>query len=66
MTFSAALPALPAAAPVGFQCPPGQNHIMCQCCIQPMPDRRDEQDIYQYCKSCVSVNDLCLYDEQID
>ena len=32
-----------------FQCPPGQNHILCQCCMQPMPDRRDEADIYQHC-----------------
>jgi len=35
-----------------FQCPPGQNHILCQCCMQPMPDRRDEADIYQHCHIC--------------
>jgi len=36
----------------GFQCPANQNHILCQCCIQPMPDRRDEPDIHQHCTIC--------------
>ena len=40
----------PAATTAGaFQCPAGQNHILCQCCMQSMPDRRDEADIYQHC-----------------
>jgi len=39
-----------AIVPAGFQCPVNQNHILCQCCIQPMPDRRDEVDIHQHCE----------------
>ncbi len=33
----------------GFQCNSGRNHILCQCCTQPMPDRRDEPNIHQSC-----------------
>ncbi|CAF1051190.1 unnamed protein product [Adineta ricciae] len=40
------------AATPGFQCPPNQNHILCQCCLLPMPDRRDEADIHQHCEVC--------------
>ncbi|CAF1324115.1 unnamed protein product [Rotaria sordida] len=40
------------ADPTDFQCPGNQNHILCQCCIQPMPDRRDEPDIHQHCEIC--------------
>ncbi|CAF2951042.1 unnamed protein product [Rotaria sp. Silwood2] len=36
----------------GFQCCPNQNHILCQCCIQPMPDRQDEPNIHQSCEIC--------------
>lgn len=39
-------------AGVNFQCPADQNHILCQCCLQPMPDRRDEADIHQHCEIC--------------
>ncbi|CAF0730249.1 unnamed protein product [Didymodactylos carnosus] len=42
----------PTAATATFQCAPGQNHILCQCCIQPMPDRRGEQNIHQQCTIC--------------
>ena len=33
-----------------YQCRPGQNHILCQCCVQPMPDRQGEPNIHQSCK----------------
>lgn len=39
----------------GFQCAANQNHILCQCCIQPMPDRRDEANIHQHCSSLILV-----------
>ncbi|CAF1251860.1 unnamed protein product [Rotaria sordida] len=35
-----------------FQCRPNQNHILCQCCVQPMPDRQDEPNIHQSCEIC--------------
>ena len=34
----------------GYQCRPDQNHILCQCCVQPMPDRQDVPGIHQSCK----------------
>lgn len=37
-------------AGANFQCPANQNHILCQCCLGPMPDQRDEADIHQHCK----------------
>ncbi|CAF3932907.1 unnamed protein product [Adineta steineri] len=40
------------AVVAGFQCPANQNHILCQCCVQPMPDRRDELDVHQHCEVC--------------
>jgi hypothetical protein len=46
---------LAAAVPPGFQCPMNQNHILCQCCLQPMPDRRDEADIHQHCKELIRL-----------
>jgi len=36
--------------PTDFQCRPGQKHILCQCCVQPMPDRLGELNIHQSCK----------------
>ncbi|CAF1199673.1 unnamed protein product [Rotaria sp. Silwood1] len=35
-----------------FQCCPSQTHILCQCCIQPMPDRQDDPNIHQSCEIC--------------
>jgi hypothetical protein len=37
--------------PTGFQCTPNQTHILCQCCVQPMPDRQDVPGVHQSCKS---------------
>ncbi|CAF0775818.1 unnamed protein product, partial [Didymodactylos carnosus] len=39
-----------AAATSVFKCALGQKHILCQCCIHPMPDRRGEQNISQQCE----------------
>jgi hypothetical protein len=50
LNIDCSLVAAAAAGPGNFQCPANQNHILCQCCIQPMPDRRDEADIHQHCK----------------
>ncbi|XP_062874147.1 E3 ubiquitin-protein ligase CHFR [Trichomycterus rosablanca] len=30
------------AVPEEFRCPPHGNHLICTCCLQPMPDRRAE------------------------
>ncbi|UJR31767.1 hypothetical protein I4U23_019245 [Adineta vaga] len=38
--------------PTGYQCRPGQKHIICQCCVQPMPDRLAELNIHQSCEIC--------------
>ena len=29
-------------SPPTYTCPLGGNHILCTCCVQPMPDRRSE------------------------
>ncbi|XP_049326546.1 E3 ubiquitin-protein ligase CHFR isoform X1 [Astyanax mexicanus] len=44
------------AAPQEFRCPPQGAHLMCTCCLQPMPDRRSEhigsQSSPQHCMVC--------------
>uniref|UniRef100_A0AAY4C130 E3 ubiquitin-protein ligase CHFR n=1 Tax=Denticeps clupeoides TaxID=299321 RepID=A0AAY4C130_9TELE len=32
----------PSTSSSDFQCPPHGSHIICTCCLQPMPDRRSE------------------------
>lgn len=32
----------PPAAPREYMCPPQGSHVICTCCLQPMPDRRAE------------------------
>ncbi|XP_065106890.1 E3 ubiquitin-protein ligase CHFR [Paramisgurnus dabryanus] len=42
--------------PQEFRCPPQGNHLICTCCLQPMPDRRSEhlppQISPQHCMVC--------------
>lgn len=44
------------AAPQEYRCPPQGPHLICTCCLQPMPDRRAElnsqQVIAQHCVLC--------------
>lgn len=44
------------AAPQEFRCPPQASHLICTCCLQPMPDRRFEhlppQVSPQHCLVC--------------
>uniref|UniRef100_A0A8C4HPQ0 E3 ubiquitin-protein ligase CHFR n=1 Tax=Dicentrarchus labrax TaxID=13489 RepID=A0A8C4HPQ0_DICLA len=44
------------AAPQEYRCPPQGCHLICTCCLQPMPDRRGElnsqQVIAQQCMLC--------------
>ena len=47
-----------------FTCPPSGNHILCQCCLQCMPDRRSETDLAiptQKCNIQQALNLLVLY-----
>ncbi|XP_056602745.1 E3 ubiquitin-protein ligase CHFR isoform X2 [Triplophysa dalaica] len=43
-------------APQEFRCPPQGSHLICTCCLQPMPDRRSEylppQISPQHCMVC--------------
>ncbi|XP_062619679.1 E3 ubiquitin-protein ligase CHFR-like [Saccostrea cucullata] len=39
--------------PQPYVCVPNQNHILCQCCLQPMPDRRIIADTRQQCSFCL-------------
>nr|XP_022339652.1 E3 ubiquitin-protein ligase CHFR-like isoform X1 [Crassostrea virginica] len=38
-----------------YACAVNQNHILCQCCLQPMPDRRTSAGIQQQCCLCLRV-----------
>ncbi|XP_078337680.1 E3 ubiquitin-protein ligase CHFR-like isoform X2 [Crassostrea virginica] len=38
-----------------YACAVNQNHILCQCCLQPMPDRRTTAGIQQQCCLCLRV-----------
>ncbi|XP_028270674.1 E3 ubiquitin-protein ligase CHFR isoform X2 [Parambassis ranga] len=44
------------SAPQEYRCPPQGCHVICSCCLHPMPDRRAElnnrQDIAQQCVMC--------------
>ncbi|KAM9858708.1 E3 ubiquitin-protein ligase CHFR isoform 2-T4 [Aulostomus maculatus] len=44
------------SAPQEYRCPPQGCHLICTCCLQPMPDRRAEfngqQDLVQQCGRC--------------
>ena len=47
-----------------FTCPPSGNHILCQCCLQCMPDRRSETDLAiptQKCSLQPALNPQVLY-----
>lgn len=39
----AAAPSHPAPPP--FSCTPSTSHVLCMCCLQPMPDRRHDSDM---------------------
>uniref|UniRef100_A0A8C7J018 E3 ubiquitin-protein ligase CHFR n=1 Tax=Oncorhynchus kisutch TaxID=8019 RepID=A0A8C7J018_ONCKI len=41
----------PPAAPREYTCPPQGSHVICTCCLQPMPDRRTELSSQQ-CVAC--------------
>uniref|UniRef100_A0A4W5MI42 E3 ubiquitin-protein ligase CHFR n=1 Tax=Hucho hucho TaxID=62062 RepID=A0A4W5MI42_9TELE len=41
----------PPAAPREYTCPPQGSHVICTCCLQPMPDRRAELSAQQ-CVAC--------------
>uniref|UniRef100_A0A674EYM5 E3 ubiquitin-protein ligase CHFR n=1 Tax=Salmo trutta TaxID=8032 RepID=A0A674EYM5_SALTR len=47
----------PPAAPQDYTCPPLGSHVICTCCLQPMPDRRAEligqQLSAQQCVACL-------------
>ncbi|XP_042344823.1 E3 ubiquitin-protein ligase CHFR [Plectropomus leopardus] len=55
---SSDIPSAPvlSAAPQGPRCPPQHSHLICTCCLQPMPDRRaertSEQIAAQQCVLC--------------
>lgn len=36
-----------------YVCVVNQNHILCQCCLQPMPDRRTLPETRQQCSLCL-------------
>ncbi|KAI9534362.1 hypothetical protein NQZ68_014773 [Dissostichus eleginoides] len=46
----------PPSAPQEYRCPPFGCHLICTCCLQPMPDRRaepnNEQRLAQQCVLC--------------
>uniref|UniRef100_A0A4W5MLE2 E3 ubiquitin-protein ligase CHFR n=1 Tax=Hucho hucho TaxID=62062 RepID=A0A4W5MLE2_9TELE len=42
---------LPTTAPREYTCPPQGSHVICTCCLQPMPDRRAELSAQQ-CVAC--------------
>uniref|UniRef100_A0A674BSD2 E3 ubiquitin-protein ligase CHFR n=1 Tax=Salmo trutta TaxID=8032 RepID=A0A674BSD2_SALTR len=42
---------LPTTAPREYMCPPQGSHVICTCCLQPMPDRRAELSAQQ-CVAC--------------
>ncbi|XP_010874859.1 E3 ubiquitin-protein ligase CHFR [Esox lucius] len=47
---------VPTRAPQEYTCPPQGSHVICTCCLQPMPDRRAEligqQVSAQQCVAC--------------
>uniref|UniRef100_A0A665X5Q5 E3 ubiquitin-protein ligase CHFR n=1 Tax=Echeneis naucrates TaxID=173247 RepID=A0A665X5Q5_ECHNA len=53
---SSDVPSVPSAAPQEYCCPPQGCHLICTCCLQPMPDRRAELNsqevIAQQCVLC--------------
>lgn len=40
------------AAPQEYRCPPRGFHLICTCCLQPMPDRRAELSGQQVAQQC--------------
>lgn len=40
------------AAPQEYRCPPRGFHLVCTCCLQPMPDRRAELSSPQLVQQC--------------
>lgn len=40
------------AAPQEYRCPPRGFHLVCTCCLQPMPDRRAELSSQQVAQQC--------------
>lgn len=48
------------ATPPEYLCQPGQRHIICQCCVQPMPDRQAELNVHQSCASFIYSRFFCL------
>lgn len=40
------------AAPQDYRCPPRGLHLICTCCLQPMPDRRAELSSQQVAQQC--------------
>lgn len=40
------------AAPQEYRCPPRGFHLICTCCLQPMPDRRAELSSQQVSQQC--------------
>lgn len=45
-------------APQNFRCRPNQNHILCQCCLQPFPNRAGEANLPPTnCKSLCVILD---------
>ncbi|XP_024294210.1 E3 ubiquitin-protein ligase CHFR isoform X3 [Oncorhynchus tshawytscha] len=48
---------VPTTAPQDYTCPPLGSHVICTCCLQPMPDRRAEligqQLSAQQCVACL-------------
>ncbi|KAL0979226.1 hypothetical protein UPYG_G00182370 [Umbra pygmaea] len=48
-------PDIPTRAPQGYTCPPQGSHVICTCCLLPMPDRRAELIGQQLCaQQCVA------------
>ncbi|XP_054629601.1 E3 ubiquitin-protein ligase CHFR isoform X3 [Dunckerocampus dactyliophorus] len=43
---------IPSAAQEEYRCPPQGCHLICTCCLQPMPDRRAELISQQQCMQC--------------
>ncbi|TNM90046.1 E3 ubiquitin-protein ligase CHFR isoform X1 [Takifugu flavidus] len=41
------------SAPQEYRCPPRGIHLICTCCLQPMPDRRAEPGSQQVAQQCV-------------
>uniref|UniRef100_A0A674NSG6 Checkpoint with forkhead and ring finger domains, E3 ubiquitin protein ligase n=1 Tax=Takifugu rubripes TaxID=31033 RepID=A0A674NSG6_TAKRU len=41
------------SAPQEYRCPPRGIHLICTCCLQPMPDRRAELGSQQVAQQCV-------------